>query len=494
MQQQQYQQSVDLTHSDLQAEIAAINKEIKRWERKRLRLQQQLAHAQTATPASEAAHTNTNNTVATATATSTVSGSDGRSGAADVVVQPPPYKRRVVLRGGVQEAITKLQSAPHKDEHNNNTPHTTDTPQPAHTTTTAPSPTAAAAVQAPASSTSTASVDRVRNRRMFAGLLSHLSAASTTLSRDRPTLAQQQRLQQPAAQHNTTQQLNDALSRCQQVEAALLKKHIELRRRSMHGLYQQTEQWKDDWLWTADDGSEQQPCIAWRVREMTQVWQVVRDEEAKQSRERRRKARMMHGEEDEEVVEARKRSEGWSEEDESRLLRLIQQELDSRQESFPTPAPDRGRDDSSGSARPQQSVQQTSFYRDPARRRQPLQHNRRSDSSREPADEWQHSNVGNRRDSGERQRDTGESYKGDGGSKYADSNKRRRDSVENDRDGRRSRMSHRRSSVEVDEFGRNVHDEDWSTAVEEETGEARMAREKAEKFRDEETERLLHGE
>lgn len=435
---QQQQQPFDSTHSQLEAEIVAINSERKRWERKRIRLQQQLARAQVS--AGAAAPTTS---PASATTTSDSSNTAPSGSSVDATVDVPANKRRVVLRGGVQEAITKLQTAPSDDE------------QRAHSTSDA---------------ASQPSVDRVRSRRMFAGLLSHLSAASTTLTRDRNTLVQQQRMQQPLppplTQHNTTQQLVDSLGRCQQVEAALQRKCVEYRRRCMWIVYQQSEQWKAEWLWTTEDSDQQQPSIAWRVREMTQVWQVVREEEAKQRREKRRQARMERGEEDEELVEARRRREGWSAADESELQRLILLDRDSRQHTLSTLAADTDRHDSGRETRPQQQSQQASFYKPPARRQQ------------QPSDDWQHSDI-DRRDSG--------------------GSKRRRDSVsdEDGRDGRHSRAAHRRPSV--DEFGRDV-DDGWKSAVEaegkeeeQETAQDRLAREKAERLKDEETERLLNG-
>ena len=472
----QQQQAVDPTVSDLEAEIVAINKERKRWERKRVRLQQQLSRAQPAAQATTAQTPPPASTAADA-ATTNSNSTPPSDGGADVTAQPSP-KRRVVLRGGVQEAITKLQSKPSLDEEK-------IAPSTSETTTTAAIP------QLPATTavSSTSSVERVRGRRMFAGLLSHLSAASTTLTRDRTTLAQQQRMQQPdqpTTNHNTTQQLTDALSRCQQVESSLHKKHVEYRRRCMHSLHQQTERWKDEWLWT-DDSSSERPTVAWRVREMTQVWQVVREEEDKRRRERKRKERMKRGEEDEDVVEARRRREGWREEDESELRRLIQLDADSRQEPFPTLAADRDGDDSIMDERSQKQSQQASFYKPPGRRQQPPSSHSRDGRA---SVQWQHSDV-RRHHSGEWQREASEQQKDDRDSRPMGGSKRRRDSIEDDRerDGRRSRAAHRRPAV--DEFGRDVHDNDSPIAVEEETIEERTAREKAEKLKEEETEKLL---
>ena len=326
---------------------------------------------------------------------------------------------------------------------------------------------------------------------MFAGLLSHLSAASTTLTRDRTTLAQQQRMQQQLPGQHTTQ-LTDALSRCQQVEAALHKKRVEQKRRWMHCLYQQSEQWKADWLWTTtDDGSEQQPPIAWRVRQMTQVWQVVKEEEAKPRAERRRKARMEQGQEDEEAVETRRRREGWSDQDESELQRLVQLDRDSRQDSIPILAPD-GDEATSRPARPHQQHDRhhADMYRPPGRQQQQPSNSQRD----RPSSGWQHSDIG-RRHSGEWAQQASEQKTDTGGDRRNGGSKRRRDRTSDDddraADGRRSRAAHRRPSV--DEFGRDVHDDD-SAAEGGEMLEETTAREKAEKLKDEETERLLNVE
>ena len=461
------QQPSDPSHTELEPELSDISKERKRWERKRLRLQHQLAHTPPLTGTAVAQSTPPAGDPSSVISSSNTPPSDV---SADVAAQPP-YKRRVVLRGGVQEAITKLQGKSQDEE--KSSAGAVEAPS-THTSTTAALP-----LLSPTPPSVTSSVDRVRSRRMFAGLLSHLSAASTTLTRDRTTLAQQQRMQQPPSPApNTTQQLADALSRCQQVEAALHRKHIEYRRRRAHSVYQQCEQWKADWLWTADDG-EQQPTIAWRVREMTQVWQVVREEEAKQRTQRRRKARMERGEEDEEVVEARKRREGWSEEDESELQRLIQQDRDSRQDAFPTLVPDSG---GHVGGRPQQQPQQASFYKPPGRRQHQPPPTHRSERS---SANWQHSDISSLHTVGPHNARSDRQVGG---------NKRRRDSLSDDdeRDGRRSRAGHRRPMV--DEFGRDVHDDDddWPAATQAETAEDRTAREKAERLRDEETERLLN--
>ena len=229
----------------------------------------------------------------------------------------PSPKRRLVTLNGVERTIASHSTVPPSAS-----PSRLPSPPP-------PPPIPSAILQ--------------RDRRLIAGLRSHLTSASSLPPSHLPS--------PPTTSPSTSLQL--ALARC----ATLL---TQLQRKERCGVWQwmqrvreEAEALKAGWFWTREgegnegDGEEGEKgegarvSIAWRVREMSETWRVVMEEEAKQrmqARLRRQAKKVGSGGDDEPpaLPFAGGGKEGeWTEEDERRLQEMLEEER--RRELQPQP-------------------------------------------------------------------------------------------------------------------------------------------------------------
>ena len=174
---------------------------------------------------------------------------------------------------------------------------------------------------------------------MLAGLLSHLRSASSDLSRD-SSLRQQRSVTERVQHSNSLQadaeasrrrqeeEVRQAVAACDSLLQLLSRKEAGARCGWMRRLADDAAQWTDCWLWTREAAG--QVSIAWRVNEMTEVWRVVKEEEAKDRRQRQSTAAPAAAaaaatagrrEEDGELA-----AEEWTDADERGLQRMLEDE------------------------------------------------------------------------------------------------------------------------------------------------------------------------
>ena len=255
-------------------------RDLQRWERKHTALQQQLTHL-TDTPLAP-------------------------SPALSPPSSVPPPKRRVVTLAGVERTIPiDTASSP------------TPSPLPAPTP-----PTPSPFLQ--------------RDRRLLAGLRSHLTSASSLPPSHVPTPSSA-----PALSPRASLQLS--LTRCSQLLAQLQRKERCGVWQWMRTVKEEAEELKAAWFWTREWDVEEEGgageggkrvdevvaaggprvSIAWRVREVSETWRVVMEEEAKHRKEARLQREKKAGTAADTAAAV---DEQWTEEDERRLQDGLEEE------------------------------------------------------------------------------------------------------------------------------------------------------------------------
>ena len=346
------------------------------------------------------------------------------SAGADSSPAPPPKRRVVVTPEGLERTIGELKRKRDDDEHKDVHDPSTSALSPSSSTTPPGVPVVAM---------------RERNRRMFAGLLSHLVSAKHT---ETPT--------ERAAHSHLTAQRTDvqrAVERCEEAMRLLRRKEDSVAVSWMRRVRDEGEERKADWFWTredGDDGGRDRVAIAWRPREMSETWRVVMQEEAKErSAAAAKRPRDAVG-----VPDVAK----WTDSDEHSLQELIEGERTRDSDAGPHRRVEAEAEDASRSG---SATRRRGSGEQPARRGAAMDGAAWRDRTWEPrrrSDEGSSS-------SGKRRRDDDDEYYRDGG---------------------------RPSSGDS-------HEERRKASTPPETEEERLHRETQDRARDDEAERLLNG-